>query len=197
MPLPPVWAQRPCARPGEGLEELADFQSHDVGLCEYSRWQGDRMAPLDRLEDKHNFTWGAIGYNHLDAAEEQGQEVLTSSLEYHRRATSTRNRRKQGQLAVTVFNPCAWERTDLATTGRIYPIPANAKDIVVRDRPGRLVPSQIIKSDKDEPGNLRGCRRGLPGRESSQRRIRHLLSGIHCPKPPRLPPRICASMSTS
>ena len=61
-------------------KHLLASQSHDVGLCEYSRWQGDRMAPLDRIEDFHNFTWGAIGYNHLDAAEEQGQEVLTASL---------------------------------------------------------------------------------------------------------------------
>jgi alpha-mannosidase len=61
---------------------------------------------------------------------------------------------KHGQLAVTVFNPCAWERTDIATTGRIYPMHEKAKDIVVKDRSGRVVPSQIIKSDKDKLGNL-------------------------------------------
>ena len=129
-------------------------QSHDVGLCEYSRWQGDRMAPLDRLEDKHNFTWGALGYNHLDAAEEQGQEVLTSSVGYVASRINSQPA-QQGQLAITVFNPTAWERTDLATTGRLYPIRENAKDIAVRDHSGHLVPSQIIKSDKDSQGNLR------------------------------------------
>ncbi|MGZ4887014.1 MAG: glycoside hydrolase family 38 N-terminal domain-containing protein, partial [Candidatus Aminicenantales bacterium] len=56
-------------RPSQAAElekawrDLLASQSHDVGLCEYSRWQGDRMAPLDRIEDRHNFTWGAIGYN--------------------------------------------------------------------------------------------------------------------------------------
>ncbi|HXW15121.1 MAG TPA: glycoside hydrolase family 38 C-terminal domain-containing protein [Terriglobia bacterium] len=129
-------------------------QSHDVGLCEYSRWQGDRMAPLDRLEDHHNFTWGALGYSHLDAAEEQGQEAITSSVGYiASRINSQPN--QQGQLAIAVFNPSAWVRTDLATTGRLYPIRENAKDIVVRDHSGHLVPSQIIKSDKDNQGNLR------------------------------------------
>ena len=64
----------------EAWKHLLASQSHDVALCEYSRWQGDRMAPLDRLEDKHNFTWGAIGYDHLDAAQAQGEAVLTAAL---------------------------------------------------------------------------------------------------------------------
>jgi hypothetical protein len=142
------------ARPLEqAWKHLLTSQSHDVGLCEYSRWQGDRMAPLDRLEDYHDFTWGAIGYNHLDAAEKQGQEVLQASLG---RLVSHINSKtgNRGQLTVTVFNPCAWERSGLATTGPIYPIREKAKDIVVRDHSGRAVPSQIIKSEKDQQGNL-------------------------------------------
>ena len=134
-------------------KHLLASQSHDVALCEYSRWQGDRMAPLDRLEDFHNFTWGAIGYNHLDAAEEQGQEVLTTSLNTIAGRISPGPAR-QGELAVTVFNPSAWERSGMATTGRIYPIGENTKDIVLRDHAGRVVPSQIIKSDRNKAGNL-------------------------------------------
>ena len=137
----------------QAWKHLLTSQSHDVGLCEYSRWQGDRMAPLDRLEDYHNFTWGAIGYNHLEAAEKQGQEVLGASLGQVVSQIGS-EAGKHGQLAITVFNPCAWERTDLATTGRIYPIREKAKDIVVKDRSGRAVPSQIIKSEKDKQGNL-------------------------------------------
>jgi alpha-mannosidase len=137
----------------EAWKHLLTSQSHDAGLCEYSRWQGDRMAPLDRLEDYHNFTWGAIGYNHLEAAEKQGKEALEASLaQVVSRIGSEAG--KRGQLAVTVFNPCAWERTDLATTGRIYPVREKAKDLVVKDRSGRVVPSQIIKSHKDKQGNL-------------------------------------------
>jgi alpha-mannosidase len=137
----------------QAWKHLLTSQSHDVGLCEYSRWQGDRMAPLDRLEDYHNFTWGAIGYNHLEAAQRQGQEVLEASLGQVVSHIGS-EAGKHGQLAITVFNPCAWERTDLATTGRIYPIREKAKDIVVKDRAGRVVPSQIIKSERNGQGNL-------------------------------------------
>jgi alpha-mannosidase len=135
-------------------KDFLTSQSHDVGLCEYSRWQGDRMAPLDRLEDFHNFTWGGIGYNHLSTAEKQGQGILGNSLEYISGHIDSETV-QQGSLAVTVFNPCAWERTDLATTGRVYPPHANVQDIVVKDRTGHVVPSQIFKSDKDDQGNLR------------------------------------------
>ena len=135
-------------------KDLLASQSHDVALCEYSRWQGDRFAPLDRIEDKHNCTWGALGYNHLSAAEKQGGEILGNSLDYvsgHINSAAG----QQGPMAVTVFNPSGWERSDQATTGRVVPPHANIKDIVVKDRTGRIVPSQIIKSDKDEQGNLR------------------------------------------
>jgi len=137
----------------EAWKHLLASQSHDVGLCEYSRWQGDRMAPLDRLEDHHNFTWGAIGYNHLDAAEEQGQKVLTTSLNAIADRISPGPSR-EGDLAVTVFNPSAWQRTCATTTGRIYPIRENTRDIVLKDRSGHVVPSQIIKSEKNEAGSL-------------------------------------------
>jgi len=135
-------------------KDFLTSQSHDVSLCEYSRWQGDRMAPLDRIEDLHNFTWGALGYNHLSAAEKQGKELLANSVGYVSARIDSESAQR-GPLAVTVFNPCAWERSDLATTGRVTPPHANVKDIVVKDHSGRPVPSQIIKSDKDDQGNLR------------------------------------------
>ncbi|MBI4584712.1 MAG: hypothetical protein HY717_11920 [Planctomycetes bacterium] len=134
-------------------KDLLASQSHDVGLCEYSRWQGNRMAPLDRLEDYHNFTWGAIGYNHLDAARKQGAVALEASLGSIAWRIGSQEK-KRGELAVTVFNPSGWERTDVAVTGRIQPIPGAARDLVVRDREGRPVPSQIIRSDRDARGNL-------------------------------------------
>jgi alpha-mannosidase len=137
----------------QAWKDLLASQSHDVSLCEYSRWQGDRMAPLDRIEDKHNFTWGAIGYNHLDAAESGAQTVLDASLR-HIRGQVGSGTAKHGQLAVTVFNHNAWERSEITQTGRIYPIPGKAKGVVVKDRTGRALPSQIIKSDADAQGNL-------------------------------------------
>lgn len=133
--------------------DLLASQSHDVGLCEYSRWQGDRMAPFDRIEDLHNFTWGAIGYNHLDAAQRQGQAVLDAALRYlGGRIDSGSN--KHGELAAVVFNSHCWPRTGLAMTGRIYPLPPQCREVVVKDRMGRVVPSQIVKQDKSPEGNL-------------------------------------------
>ncbi len=133
--------------------DLLASQSHDVGLCEYSRWQGDRMAPFDRIEDLHNFTWGALGYNHLDAARKLGQAVLDGALDYlGSRADTATNR--PGETAAVVFNPHTWTRTDLASTGRIYPLPPKIRDVMVRDRTGRIVPSQLAKTDKDADGNL-------------------------------------------
>lgn len=133
--------------------DLLASQSHDVGLCEYSRWQGDRMAPFDRIEDKHNFTWGAIGYDHLDAARKQGEAVLGSALEFLGGRINTREGLR-GDRAALVFNPHAWPRTGLVETGRLYPLPQGTRGIVVRDRSGRAVPSQIVKSAADAAGNL-------------------------------------------
>jgi len=133
--------------------DLLASQSHDVGLCEYSRWQGDRMAPFDRIEDLHNFTWGAIGYNHLDAAQRQGQAVLDAALRsLSGRVNSGAN--KHGELAAVVFNPHGWPRTDLAMTGRIYPVLPQTREITIKDRMGRVVPSQIVKQDNSPEGNL-------------------------------------------
>jgi len=134
--------------------DLLASQSHDVGLCESSRWQGDLMAPLDRIEDKHNFTWGAIGYNHLDAAEKQGTAALDATLGYLAARINSAPCKPQGSKALIVFNPNGWQRSDLVHTGRIYPIAEKTADIVVKDRSGSVVPSQIVKADKDSQGNL-------------------------------------------
>jgi alpha-mannosidase len=144
--------------------DLLASQSHDVGLCEYSRWQGDRMAPFDRIEDLHNFTWGALGYNHLDAARKQGQAVLDGALDYlGSRADTATNR--PGETAALVFNPHTWARSDLVSTGRIYPLPPKTRDVVVRDRAGRVVPSQLAKTDKDADGNLNMAEASFQARE--------------------------------
>jgi len=128
-------------------------QSHDVGLCEYSRWQGDRMAPANRLEDFHNFTWGTIGYQHLDAAQQQAQPMLEASLKYIAARTNA-NAGSRPTVALTVFNPLGWSRTDLVTTGRIYPIPGGTRQLSVRNREGKAVPSQMTRQRQDADGNL-------------------------------------------
>jgi alpha-mannosidase len=61
---------------------------------------------------------------------------------------------RTGETAALVFNPHAWDRTDLVSTGRIYPLPPKTRDVVVRDRAGRIVPSQLVKTDKNADGPL-------------------------------------------
>jgi alpha-mannosidase len=142
--------------------DLLASQSHDVGLCEYSRWQGDRMAPLDRIEDYHNFTWGAIGYNHLDAARKQAGPVLRSAMAHI--ASRVRPARvKPDELAATVFNSCEWERAGVVETGRIHGLPASARSVAVRDAGGKVVPSQSLGPVRDGVANLIFVADRVPG----------------------------------
>ncbi|MFN8008389.1 MAG: glycoside hydrolase family 38 C-terminal domain-containing protein [Terriglobia bacterium] len=134
-------------------KNLLTAQSHDVSLCEFSRWQSDRMAPLDRSEDFHNFTWGTIGYNHLSAAQNGAQEILDASLSAISGRINAQSRPASTQF-LTVFNPSGWDRTEVITTGRIYPPKLKAKNVVVKDDKGRVIPHQIVKSERDEGGNL-------------------------------------------
>ena len=140
-------------------------ESHDAGLCEYSRWQGDRMAALDRVEDHHDQTWGSLGYNLLDSANSVAGRVLDSSLRFIASRTNTRH---LGGRVCTVFNACAWARDGIVVTEKLYPLPAGSKAVVARDAAGRIVPSQILEGERDAGGNLVACKvefaaKGVPG----------------------------------
>jgi alpha-mannosidase len=137
----------------QAWKDLLASQSHDVGLCEYSRWQGDRMAPLERIEDTHNFPWGACGYNLMDSAQKLGEASLATALKTVSGKINSQAK-KQGQLAATVFNPLDQDRTEMAMTGRVYPLPEKTQTIVVKDSSGRVLPSQVVKAEKDRQGNL-------------------------------------------
>ena len=140
-----------------GWKHLLASQSHDVGLCEYSRWQQDRMAPLDRLEDHHNFTWGDLGYNLLDLASATGRRVLDASLHDINRRIDT-GRAAPGVTACTVYNASPWVRSGVVETGRIYPIPGHAPAISVRDANGRAVPAQLAAATRNRQGGLVAAR---------------------------------------
>ena len=96
------------------------------------------MAPLDRIEDRHNFPWGVIGYQHMDLAQKQGQRVLDGTLRQLAARVNTASA-KHGASTAVVFNPHAWQRSGVASTGRLYPVPPASRDVVVRDGSGRVV----------------------------------------------------------
>ncbi len=131
---------------------LLTAQSHDVGLCEYSRWQGDRMAPLDLIEDHHDQTWGSIGYHHLDEGEKDGKAALEASIK------GIADRVAKSHIAdgptVVVFNACSWDRSDLARTGKTYLKNRPGENVSVVNSAGETVPFQVERSENDSSGKL-------------------------------------------
>jgi len=122
-------------------------------LSRPSSLPGRKKSISTPLGTVHNFTWGAIGYNHLDAARQQSEPILAASL--HQIAARINSRADQrGARAITVFNPLGCSRTDVVETGRIYPLPPGTRDLVVRNRSGQASASQMVKHTRDAAGNL-------------------------------------------
>jgi alpha-mannosidase len=132
--------------------DLLTAQSHDQNLCEYSRWQGDRMAPLGLVEDHHDQTWGSVGYHHLDEALKAGNATLESSLsDIANRVAAPRGATGP---SIVVFNPCSWERTSLARSGKVYLKDLSARNISVINSAGATVPFQVERTENDLAGYL-------------------------------------------
>jgi alpha-mannosidase len=135
-------------------KDLLTAQSHDVSLCEYIQWQRLIFFERNRLYNTHEMLWGAIGYTYLDKAISSGNKILGDSLETIASKIDS-STDAQGDLAVTVFNPCTWERKGLVvSTGKMYLKDTHAKGIVMVDAQGKAVPSQIISSKTDSDSNI-------------------------------------------
>ena len=164
--------------------DLLASQSHDVSLCEYSRWQGDRLAQADGVEDRHSQTWGSIGYAHLDAAQAEGRKVLEKTL----RSIAARIKGSAGpdRRRVVVFNAGQWARDGVAVTGRLYPLPAGVRGVEVTDSAGRTVASQVVRSTVDRPGELVMAKvaflaRNVPGVGYDSYQVRYVKRAVKSP----------------
>lgn len=138
----------------DSWKDLLIAQSHDVSLCEHYQWQRLTFFERDRLYNTHETLWGAIGYTYLDKAISSGNTILGDSLESiaSRIDTSTD---AQGDMAVTVFNPCTWERKGLVvSTGKMYLKDTHAKGIVIVNAQGKTVPSQILSAKTDSDSSV-------------------------------------------
>ena len=158
-------------------KDLLASQSHDVGLCEYSRWQGDRMAPPNGSRTTTTSP-GARSATTISTprSNRAGRSWMRRLKHIAARINSRADRR--GPQAITVFNPLGWPRTDVVTTGRIYPIPAATRGLVVRNRfgpGGPLADGHAHRRRRRQPGGGRG---GVFGHRSAVRRIRHVLPGF-------------------
>ncbi len=109
---------------------LLTAQSHDVGLCEYSRWQGDRMAPLGLIEDHHDQTWGSIGYHHLDEALSAGESFFWKAP-LRRSPEGSRGRKAQMARPSPFLTPAV---------GNARPWPAPARCI------SKIIPRRMCQS---------------------------------------------------
>ncbi len=136
-----------------GWRELLAAQSHDVSLCEYSRWQG-LPPPRDPLFDSHFLTWGSRGYGHMDRAALRARPVRKASIESIAQAVNTQT---VGNciLAAVAFNGTAFDRRDaIVTTGKIQLGGRGARTLRVRDVSGRELPSQLLEHTTDSAGVL-------------------------------------------
>ncbi len=129
-------APRALENLNEAWRNLLAAQSHDVSLCEYSRWQG-LPPPREPLFPNHCLTWGARGYQHMDRALDLGRGVLRRSVESIAQSVDTSRNAGGASTAVVVFNACPFDRDAVVNIGKL-----NAEGSCVRDSRGRDVPYQ-------------------------------------------------------
>ncbi|MDD5705645.1 MAG: glycosyl hydrolase-related protein [Kiritimatiellae bacterium] len=137
----------------EAWKKLLIAQSHDVSLCEYSRNGGGIVQPLDPIFDTHFLTWGSIGFRYMDEAKALGRQALDRVLHHLGKAVNSAAPRRD-TLAITTFNPCAFEHDALAQTGRLCLGKRKCRGLRIRDSRGRVVPSQLLAHERDAEGNL-------------------------------------------
>jgi hypothetical protein len=135
-------------------KDMLAAQSHDVTLCEYSRWQCAAFIARNRIYDTHQIPWGALGYFHLDKALLSGEKIVDKAMGTIAANIGSISDAK-GDKVIVVYNPCPWERKNvLASTGKIYLKDAEVKDLCVIDASGQKLPSQTTAVSKDAGMNI-------------------------------------------
>lgn len=143
----------------DAWKDLLRSQSHDVSLCEYSRWQG-LLPPRDPIMDAHFLTWGSLGYRHLDAAKERGRLLMKETLSHlvaqpdAAGADRTIDGRAPKRLALTAFNPGPAADSRVVRTGKLQIGSLRAKELEVLDAAGKPVPCQMLTGVRDETNTL-------------------------------------------
>ncbi|MBQ9481823.1 MAG: hypothetical protein IJU84_06645 [Clostridia bacterium] len=134
----------------DAWKDLLISQSHDVSLCEYSRWGGGVMPDENRAEEFYGQQWGAIGYRHLDNSLNAAKR-LTENLSAA--VGSEENVPFDYEKAIVVYNMSQYEGKGEYHTGRIY-LGEDVFDTEVRDSEGNPVPYNTLNSYRRENGSL-------------------------------------------
>ncbi|MCC6579573.1 MAG: hypothetical protein IT440_03970 [Phycisphaeraceae bacterium] len=145
----------PLERLSQAWRDLLQSQSHDVSLCEFSRFQGLwESVPRQPKLDQHFLPWGASGWQLMDRADQRGRDVLREAAEAIAAKVDTRTTNPEA-ISRVAFNACGHERDAVLTTGRI---PLAGKDIrgfrVKSSSNGTELPWQFVDQHRDSDGKL-------------------------------------------
>jgi len=135
-------------------KHLLIAQSHDASLCEDFAGYPIRdpealkfLATTGTKEENDSVTtWGAMGLGHMSMARKLGQQILDVALRNISTTIDTATD-GHGEIAAIVFNPCGSVNNAIVSASTTSLNVTVGNDVVVRDSRGRLVPSQIVKSD--------------------------------------------------
>lgn len=134
-------------------QDLLVSQSHDVALCEYSRWQGGVSVPLEPIIDKHGQTWGALGYEHLGRAKSAAEKAVNEQIKA--RADAVAAPKADGRhLALVVFNPTVMSRNDVIEVKRLDVRQLETEAVCLQSGDGEPILSQVASAWRDGANRL-------------------------------------------
>lgn len=135
-------------------EDLLVSQSHDVSLCEYTRWGGGVFPPADMVLNQHSQQWGALGYRYLDAAQTSVKKLtdrLTGFIGQKIRPAITENL----ICPLYVFHLTEYQEQKTVTTERVYFSSFVKKsELELVDGFGRQIEFSLLDFAEREDGSL-------------------------------------------
>lgn len=137
----------------QAWKNLMISQSHDVSLCEYTRWGGGVIPQEDPVENYYGMQWGAIGYRYLDEAFQSAKKQVAELS--GRLANETDTTTGQNALRVfTVFNPTETPLKAAVKTEKLFLKGRERKvaHFCLKNRRGKTIPLQCEEEKKDPFG---------------------------------------------
>ena len=140
----------------DAWKDLLIGQSHDVSLCEYTRWGGGLNPPVNPVMDAHFIAWGALGYRHLDAAKVRSKTVLAKAMTglTARLAGGAVKSATGNSLTLTAFNPGPVIRKRVLESGKLQLGTLAAKDLRLLDEHKQPLPCQLLDVIRNEHDHI-------------------------------------------